>query len=350
MLSFQLRDEARKLLVAFEEANSFFSMLGAINSSFPKIDSYLVMIGEGGSQTSNAVNDLRSHLSSLRNVVKDINIREFYSSLEGFQQQLENTKKLNLDELSIINLISNRINIFADKYEVFISSYRAQDAAPVITESIYLFSLLNGFKATLLFFESNLEGKNHEIESLEGFSLLLPTSMNLNQFAVKLIAIDEIYNELCSLLNISTSEYPLKISKIESGSLWAKVLGNNRVVGLMVDFLNSSASYVYRNYTNEGKLTAIPRKLDAVNSVLEFKSKLEKEGIDTEEIKEHVSKAAVLIAKELNTLLDGQPEITINNKKHSVGEEIQKRLLELDRPLKLEHSELDNDERINKED
>ena len=37
-----------------------------------------------------------------------------------------------------------------------------------------------------------------------------------------------------------------------------------------------------------------------------------------------LQKSAVKITKELNSLLDGQAEITINNKKHSIGEEIQK--------------------------
>lgn len=348
MLSFQLRDEAKKLLKAFEEAESFFSMLDAINSSFPEIDAYLVRIGKGGDQNKNTANELRNHLAQLKNVVRDINIREFYASLEGFQKHLKKAKEYGLDDLNIIDGISKSIDIFAEKLEEFISSYTPQDAAPVITEARKLSSMLNGFKTALLFFESNLEEKHYEIETHEELSLLLPSSMNLNQFAVKLAAIDVMYDELCSLLKISTSEYPLIISKIESGSLWAKVLGNNRVVGLMVDFLNSSASYIYRNYTNEGKLTAIPRKVEAVNSVLEFTSKLEKEGIDAEEAKEHITKAAVSIAKELNTLLDGQAEITVNDTKHSVGEEVQKKLLEVGGPMKLEHFESERDENTNK--
>ncbi|MDM8545363.1 hypothetical protein QUF61_02610 [Candidatus Venteria ishoeyi] len=336
MLSFQLRDEAKKLLEAFEEAAQFFSMLNAINSSFPGIDNYLVQIGQGGEKTNAAANQLRNHLAQLKNIVENINIREFYSSLEGFQKSLKNTQNYELDDLSMIDAISKNIDLFANKYEIFISSYSPQNAAPVITEARKLSSILNGFKTALLFFESNLEEQHYELEDHEALSLLLPSSMSLNKFAVKLNAIDMIYNELCSLLNVSISEHPLIVNKIESGSMWAKVIGDNKIISLMIEFINSSASYIYRNYTKEGKLSGIPRKVDAVNTVLEFTSKLESQGIDINEAKEHISKSAVIIAKELNILLDGQAKITINNTTHSIGEEVQKQLLEIDDPAKLE--------------
>jgi hypothetical protein len=337
VLSFQLRNEALKLLSAFEDAEVFFQMLSAINSSFPEVDRYLGQIGEGGDKATNAANQLRNHLAQLRNVVKDINIRSFYSSLEGFQVSLRKAKEYGLDDLNIIDGISKSIDSFADKFEAFIGAYTPPTAAPVITEARKLSSMLNGFKTALLFFESNLEQQHYEIEEHEELSLLLPSTMSLHQFAIKLLALDLIYSEVSSLLDISTSEHPLIISKIESGSLWAKVLGNNRVIGLMVDFLNSSATYIYRNYTKEGKLSAIPRKVEVLDQVLGLTAKLEQEGIDTEQAKEHISKSAVAIAKELNSLLDGQAEITINDKTHSIGEEVQKQLLEVNGPLKLQH-------------
>ncbi|MFA6628898.1 MAG: hypothetical protein WCS55_03935 [Sulfuricurvum sp.] len=337
MLSFKLRHEAVKLLETFEKASSFFSMLEAINSSFPAIDNYLIQIGEGGTIANNAMSQLRSHLLQLRNIVSQVNIREFYASLEEFQKNLHFAKESGLDDLNIIDGISKNIDIFAEKYEVFIGAYTPQSASPVITEARKLTSLLNGFKTALLFFESNLEEHYYEIENHKELSLLLPSTMSLNQFAIKLISIDTIYTELCSLLDISMSEYPLVISKIESGSLWAKVFGNSKIIELMVGFLNASASYVYHNYTKEGKLLAIPKKLDVIESVLEFTSKLERAGIDTSTTKEHISKAAISIVKELNTLLDGQAEITVNNTTHSIGEEVQKQLLEVGSPLKIEH-------------
>lgn len=348
MLSFQLREEASQLLSAFESADSFFIMLNSINSSFPQLDKFLVQIGEGSERTNNAANQLRNHLGQLKITVQNVNIREFYSSLEQFQKSLNQAKDYGLDDLNIINGISGRIDIFAEKFENFISAYSPQTAAPVITEARELSSMLNGFKTALIFFESNLEEQHYELEEHKELSLLLPSAMSMHQFAIKLISIDIIYSELCSLMNISTSEHPLLISKIESGSLWAKVLGNNKVIGLMVDFLNSSASFVYRNFTNEGRLSAIPRKLEAVNSVLDFTEKLEKAGVNVAEVKEHLQKSAVAISKELNTLLDGQAEITVNDKKHSIGEEVQKKLLEVGRPLKIEHSDTDSNADTNK--
>lgn len=338
MLSFQLKKEVQQLLAAFEEAKSFFMMLNVINDSFPEIDNFLAQIGESGDKFNNSANQFRNHLAQLRNSVQKISVRKFFSSLEKFQKNLSLAKEYDTDELNIIDGISKSIDIFADRYGVFVGSHSLQSAALLITNARKLSSMLNGFKIALHFFESNLEEQHYELEGHRELSLLLPSELSLNQFALKLISIDVIYNELCSLLDISTSEYPLVICKIESGSLWAKVFGNDRIIALMLDFLNASASYIYRNFTNEGKLSAIPRKVEIVNSVLDFTSKLEAEGLNVIEAKEYIAKSAVKITKELNSLLDGQAEITINNKKHSIGEEIQKKLLEVGAPLKLEHN------------
>lgn len=336
MLSFQLRNEAIVLLSAFEEATAFFKALDIINSSFPEIDAYLEKIGEGGDKNKPVADQLRNHLGALKNSFQSINIREFYSSLELFQQRLHNTKEFGIDDLEIINGISKSIDNFATKFEHYIASYSPKSAAPVITEARKLSALLGEFKTALLFFKVNLEEEHYETEEHDHLALHLPSHLSLHQFATRLIAIDVIYNELCGLLHISSSEHPLSISKIESGSLWAKVLGNARIIRLMGDFLEASVSYIYRNFTNEGKLSAVPRKIETINKVLQFTKKLEKEGIDVSVAKEHLEKSAIIIVEELNALLEGQAQISINEKSYSVGAEIQRKLLELDAPLRLE--------------
>lgn len=344
MLSFQLRNEAIQLLAAFDKASTFFGMLDTINSGFPEIDGYLEKLGEGGEKNKGVADQLRTHLAHLRHRTQKINIREFYASLEEFQRNLIKAKEYGIDDLEIISGISKSIDTFAEKFESYIASYVPQAAAPVVTEARKLSAMLSGFKTALMFFESNLEEQHFQLEEHCHLSILLPTHLSLHQFASKLIAIDSIYSELCSLLNISPSEYPLTISKVESGSLWAKVVGSARIIKLMADFLEATASYIYRNYTNEGKLTAIPRKIESINAVLQFTKKLEKEGVDVSEAKEHLSKSAVHVVKELNSILEGQAEIIINGNAYSVGAEVQSQLLNLGAPLKLEKSREENED------
>lgn len=342
MLSFQLKQESEQLLEAFKSADVFFSMLHAINSSFPQLDTYLEKIAEGGDKNNTTSNQLRSHLSSLRHVIKNINIREFYQSLEAFQADLNRAKDYGIDDFGIIEGIVKSIDVFSGKYEKYIGSYSAQVAAPLITEARKLSSMLDGFKTALVFFVNNLDSQEYGLDESGEISILLTSQLSLEQFANKLMALNNIYNELCSLLSISTSEHPLLISKIESGSLWVKLFGESRVIGMMVSFLSSTATFIYRNYTREGNLTEIPKKIETINKILNLTKQLQESGLNVDEAKEHIAKSAIALSKELNCLIEGQVEVTINNDKHSVGGEVQKKLLELNKPLQISHVEYNN--------
>lgn len=54
---------------------------------------------------------------------------------------------------------------------------------------------------------------------------------------------------------------------------------------------------------------------------------------------DHLKKSSVLIARDLNRLISGQAEIVVNDNKMSIGDELQKRLIETKAPLKLEFDE-----------
>jgi hypothetical protein len=153
------------------------------------------------------------------------------------------------------------------------------------------------------------------------FELTLPLALSLSNFAERLIALDELYNELCNLLLISHIDEPLQISKIESGSLWIKIFGETRVISLITNFLEESAGYIYRTYTREGKIASIPKKIESLNEVINLSSRLKSSGVNTQEMDENLSKAGIIISTHLNTLLSGQPSIILNQKMITVGED-----------------------------
>lgn len=339
MLSFELRQKVDEILAAYKNANHFIDGLEMINESVPHMDSFLQQIAEGGNMSNSAANDLRNYLVQLKGKIIDIGPRNFFASMERFQKDLKETGKCGLDDLNIIDNITKKIDVFSEIYENYIGSYNRPLAASLTIQSRNLLSLLKGFQTALLLVKENLELPQCDIEERKELSILLPLSMGLDEFAVKLLAINEIYKELSLLLGNSIIEQPIIIQKIESGSFWVRLFGNSKVISLIVNLVNSGAVFIYRNCTNEGKLTAIPRKVQAIDSVLGLSKKLEKEGIDIKQMKDHIQKSSVCIAKELNTLLDGQPEIIINGQRHSVGEELQKKLLDLDTPLLLKYNE-----------
>ncbi len=119
-----------------------------------------------------------------------------------------------------------------------------------------------------------------------------------------------------------------------------RFIGNSKVIGLLVDFIKSSAAYLYnRNFTKEGELAAIPEKVESIEAVLNFSNKLNSAGVDTTDLNEQLKKSAVTIAKKLNFLLEGEAEITVNQQHISIGDEMQKKLIEDNSAPQLQYKE-----------
>lgn len=342
VLAFEKRDGAVKLLKVLTEAKAFFSVLDVMNSYFLKTDDYIVEIGKGGTKLQPTANQLHAYLAGFRNHPTDYTVREFYRSLEEVQRGLTFYNESGLDKLNVARPIASKINDFSIKYDEFIKLYTPELAALVIIEARKLSSMLDALWTSLLFVENRFseEGEVEAIyENNEKLLILLTSSMSLGDFGRKLVAIDKIYKELCDLANVSRSEFPLIIKKIESGSLWAELLGSKKVIDLMAAFLGSAVTYIYRNSTKEGGISSIPQKVESLDSILDLTLKLQEAGVDTSEAKENLGKAAFALSKQMNILLDGEVEVTINDKNYTVGNEVQKQLLESEKPLKLEHNE-----------
>lgn len=345
MLSFQIREEITKLLTAFDSAKYFFDCLSSIDDSFPELKQRICKIAQASdsSEINNAANQLRSHLAQTKQRIGEVKPRSFFKSIEELQEKIQQIQQLNFNDLSQLIEIGNKLNEFSSTYERFIDNgYSLESAGKMVIEAREISILLDGFRKGLSFYLSNIDDSIVESEEGRELSIMLPSTMTLTEFIMKLHAIQLMYNELCELAKISKTDYPIKIIKIESGSLFAKIFGHNKVIALLTEFLKSAVNYIYRNYTDEGKLSAIPQKLDIIQSVLEFSKKLESHGIDTREMNYQIDKSSISIAKQLNQLISGQAEITINNSKLSIGNEVQKKLIESEKTLQLE--QLDPDE------
>ena len=87
------------------------------------------------------------------------------------------------------------------------------------------------------------------------------------------------------------------------------------------------AQIVMSTQPNEGKITSIPRSVEAIESVLSLTKKLEAEGIDVSSSKDNLQKAAVIMSAQLNKLLLKEPAIEVDGKKYSVAEAMQDKYL-----------------------
>ncbi|MEJ5030019.1 hypothetical protein [Comamonas sp. MYb69] len=310
-----------------EQFKAFIDGLHTLSSYANAMDQFLKLIPKGSAQYSNSGTGLHSHLANTKSVIAGINNRQFFRSLEGFQKSLLAFEPENKDPTSLISTVERSIENFSDVYDHFLSHQNPDNALPLILAARELNTQISVLYKAFSFFEDKLIEQAVPGSSESKLTVILPQHLTLKDFAKKLLAIQELYSELCMLMAVSEASEPLRIAKIESGSLWAMVIGETRIINLMTSFLERTATWAYRNYTSEGKITAIPQKVEAIDSLLGLSKRLAEQNIDTTIIKEHISKSAVALSKNLSEILDGQPSITINDQTISVGTESHKNFI-----------------------
>lgn len=276
-----------------------------------------------------AIRTLRHNLDSgFSRSLRRPRSRILYADLEQILSELNALKAAYPGSSSQLDLLIQDVSDFVDQYESFLHNSTREDVLSLILKGQKLkrsFDTYTGLSRTVKGMVESVE--DVPPEGYEELELLLISDSDYSNTLDKLTAVQKLYAELCSLLTVSTAEYPLIIHKLESGSLWLKIFGESKVIALLTKLIESGAGYLYRTFTTEGRLASIPRQVESVEAVLELSKRLEELGIDTTLIKDNVQKSAVVISSNLSTLLIGSPTIEINEKKFSVGDSVIERYL-----------------------
>lgn len=352
MLSYKLKEKLSPLFSGVSEKNFFTDELipawGVISLLSRQYDEAISKMPAVVSGDSNAWQSMRNVVGSTASVLRKTSPREFFLSYERLVSVVSGLQMADLSDSVEVNF-KDDLDDFGLAYDFFLSNPGAENAWPLISSAHLIHGRLLALWAGLSFvyqgidnFSVELEGSGGDIYS-EFYFLLTPTDRYVDVLC-RLNAIQGIYDALCNLLGVNSSEHGLRVKKIETGSLWVMLFGESRVVSLLVKFVEGAAGYIYRNYTLEGKISAIPRGVQALDSVIGLRESLRGLGIDTGAIDENINNASVGISKNLTKLLDRQSSVEINGKILSVGEGALRIRFESDAGRKLGFIENDVDE------
>lgn len=328
MITYQATQKIQELLDKLESNSSllnFFQLSINIFSDvskelyslidIPSINSSILESEHNSIQDIFIENGKRLKSFSFRSIFVDINVTD--SVVTELVQILAdpNSLRLKID-----------LQFFEEAYDNFIRSNTFSSVLNVILRSNRLYSsyssTTDSLKSVLKLLETQKVEFDNEVATM---SLLLFREFNFAEFVNKVASINEMYSELCRLLDVSTSQHPLKIIKVESGSLWLKVFGESQVIKLLSELIRDGVNYLYKKFTVEGQFTA---RIEAVEDVLQLESKIKASGIDTTEMQENIQLAGAKIAKNLNKLLEGESKITVNKETYSVGDALELKYLE----------------------
>jgi hypothetical protein len=318
---------------------TFFNIILKLSDVYDNAYMPLTIMLNGTGDDRRTLGLYNSAISALRESItiwKQISSREFFREIEDMEKTLLQLKT-NYPSFSgkiLAEDIYNHVSNYSTAYEKCLHDQALFNLRTLIYEAKEIKSLFEKINSFYLLINQS-DQKQIEADQ-ETLSLVFKSSTSFPDFIIKLDSFRKLYSTLCELFEINENNEPINIIKIESGSLWLKVAGNNKVMEMSTDLIKSGIRFFHRNFTTEGKIQTIPKKVEAVESILGLAKKLEAEGIDTSKIKDNLNKAVVSVSNELNDLLRYEPSIIINDAEYSVGAELEQKYLEEAKKLLIE--------------
>lgn len=337
MNSYQLLYELKKLQDILQRQSYLTELLGTFPQNNETIStSAITIIRDSGGVPSTDNRKLTAEFDKIMRTLKAVKSREVFTNINRLEEAFVSFSESDGDTQveNEIAIIHKYLLNFSSAYEKYLNSLADKERETALINLIFaggqLSSALEVLTAIFSDIIHKLEGHVdiYENENLTRFSLFLESHTDFAQFTQKLHSINVIYLELCVLLNLSPLEHPMIIVKVESGSAWTELLAYPKIVELLVTSIERASEYLYRTFTTEGKIVALPRKVEAVEEILELRKKLAAVGIDTTKIDDELTKSTYVIADELNKLLIGEHKVVLNGKVFSVGSSFEKKYLE----------------------
>ena len=322
MNSYQLLEnikQFRECLESFEDIEIKITEIADLENQIHLFNKKILAFSNLSSHQTQYILDFNSKIQSAKALIKQIGISDFFGFIAKMQAEIKAFTSEFISEVNELKTLSAQIDILKDTYEKFLqNNYHNNDALDFVYYANNVLRHINTVRSIFKDLELNLERNYTQADESNNLSLLLRTEHTYHDFVNKLLSLQELYSEICLLLNVSENDNPLKIVKIESGSLFVRIFGEPKVISTISSWIEETTKYFHRNYTKEGKISALPRDVEAIEKVLEVTQKLEAAGIEVDEVKEKLQKSSIIVAEKLNTLLSGEPDISINKEEYSM--------------------------------
>ncbi len=254
------------------------------------------------------------HLHRCTMVIEDV--------VKGIIERNPSDAKINL----LLSGFLESMETFLDEYE----DYRVLFG----NESVYALSftahrLMESISGLNLAIDAILDNYLPETPSEEHYvELYLSHVPSLKQFGVKLQVLDEMYSEICNLCDFSLTDYPIVIDHIENGSLLTRIFGHPLVIGIILQILDSSATYFINNYPVKNEMVEMKETVATLDDLFELTKKLESEGYEVEGMQDSIHLTLKKVSKSVEVLLSDQPIIEVNEKAFELTPEHSQKLIE----------------------
>jgi hypothetical protein len=327
LLSIDLKRTIANFLDASDNFSALLEAVAKIAKYQDDTTPYVLELSLGGDKLNAAASAIHSRYASLQAVTREITPQKVYRAAGAFRNAVIEELDIAVRQHGFTEALTYEVDEFISRYDNYLMEPNLQTAAALMLQASRTDRRLDSLFGAFRLFDSALETEVEADVDETAISLVLSEVDGFEDFARKLEAFHSLYRELCFVLGTTAGSHPLKVAKIESGSLWIKVFGDTRVVQLLVALLESTVGYLHRTFTSEGKIASVPRKLESLDAAIQISAKLQSAGVDTSEMNENLRKSGVAISRGLAELLEDQPRVRVNRNVFTVGVQIEPLLL-----------------------
>jgi hypothetical protein len=348
MTSYEIKKLVAKIMTALKEKPNVMTLLSKASEYKSDLKTQMnqliaeTHLGEG-----------MSLLSQLQSKVIEVyaanfryaSAREVFAELGQLQSDIKESLSnlANDDDKSTVrnslDMLIGNIELFTESYNQFIAT-----TSPSLQLVMFLIEAgdrLNSSIKELSNMSHLMRMSWHAKEIGPGYEvidLLLPSASSYEDVLAKLTALDAIYSELCAFLGVSKSEYPLHVFKIETGSLWLWLAGNEIVVPLLVEVLKWAGVRFADRLTERGQIDDANKKAELIEKLWAIRDRRSGTGRESTVIDNQLNEVSARLISRSVELLRGEASFSINHEIYDLAAKPQGKQLQGGTPLLLEGS------------
>lgn len=319
MLTNILLRDIETLLKDLGEAEPFLVGLKKLSDSYDSLFQFIAGTAQGGPKINEFASQLHSAASQARAVLDEMPVREFFRSMESAQRSFA--------ALEAEHSLALRIEAFSDMFDQFVRRQNPHHAMPVLREAHLLRLLIDAYVSALRFVSTEL-ASSPLLDGEEPFTLTLHGTYGLTDVLAKMSAMRAVFEAIESLLEDTPHATRFRLLRIETGSVSLSVAAGALAIALLRRFIVAAVQFAYRNYTREGKLRhGVVDEVKALEDLIRLRAKLDKVGLETDEMDRRLERAGTSIAENLAVLVRGENEVQLDDDLYANSPEDQQRQL-----------------------
>ncbi|SHJ53971.1 hypothetical protein [Paramaledivibacter caminithermalis] len=298
-------------------------------------------------------NDIKNSMNKSRNNIVNY-VNEFMKKFD----LLENHKIFTSTEIEINNYISDNSELFRTEIESIENLFNHLSS---VYENLLKYSISKNNSNLVLLIENMksvhnayvnildsyraindyIEKTEAKIDEIKGYKTLELQFYNeadsIYDYINYLAPMNECYEKICNLFNVSPTQYPLKVIKVESGSWFQKLFGAEKVMEALAYLITKVVDYVYYTFTKEGQIASQKQLFDLLLTDAQLISKYKDLGFDIDIDEEEVKKTHFMAIKSVQKMICKTSKLKVNGDIFSIDKAFEQQYLLESRKLIIEN-------------